>query len=212
MEKQDEHKQFLNGYFLSLYYFSAPLAFILLLFLSNEFVINTLTYSLCSLDIPTCDNHAISLLDFIGWLLITKFILLVSFFTCILSMLVYFITSDTFQVYDSDERKEIVKRSHGAKDYNIFVFVIKIFSLKFSKVLSLFFVSLMVFIVIHSISILIAIIPSIIIMNVFNFDYTYYGVTIDDVVFIITQSFTSLFFISFIARKLLNSSVENMLI
>ena len=74
------------------------------------------------------------------------------------------------------------------------------------------FFSLLLFIVIHIVSLLIAFIPSMIIINIFNFDYTYYGTTIDDVVFIITHSFVSLFVISFVARKLLNTAVEEMLI
>jgi len=212
MEKQDEHKKFIKGYFLSLYYFSVPLAFISLLIFSDAFVIKTLTYNPCSTDTPSCETSAVLLLDFIGWLLITKFTLLVSFFTCTLSLLVYFITGDVFSVYDSNERKDLIKKSHGANDYNIFVFVPKFFSLKLSKAISMLFFSLLLFIVIHIVSLLIAFIPSMIIINIFNFDYAYYGTTIDDVVFIITHSFVSLFVISFVARKLLNTAVEEMLL
>ena len=193
MENQKKHKEMLNGYFLSLYYFSVPLAILGLFIINDTFLIRTLSVSVE-------DEAAISTLIYIGWIGICNLIFLISFFSCFLCMIVYSTT------HDSDELKKIVDKENGVFESNIIIFIVEIFSMKLSSVLTKFFLGLILFIFVAIVGSFIALIPWAIFIRIIDFSFY------DGAVLIIVKSFVFLILSGFIARRLLNSSVEKILV
>ena len=194
MENQKKHKEMLNGYFLSLYYFSVPLAILGLFIINDTFLIRTLSVSVE-------DEAAISTLIYIGWIGICNLIFLISFFSCFICMIVYSST------HDSNDLKKIFDDKNKVIESNIFIFLVAIFSMKLSSVLSKLFLGLILFIFVAIAGTILAFIPWAIFIRIF--DFSYYG---NGAVLIIVKSFVFLILSGFIARKLLNSSVEKILV
>ena len=123
MENKKKLLELQNGYFLSLYYFSVPLAILALLILDDFFLIKTISFSLPD------DEGDILTLKVMGWLGISNFVFLTSFFSCFICMIVYAST------HDSNDLKEIVDEKNKVIESNIFIFLVAIFSMKLSSVL-----------------------------------------------------------------------------
>ena len=193
MENQKKHNEILNGYFLSLYYSSVPLAILGLFIINDTFLIRTLGI--------VDEETAILALVVMGWAGICNLIFLISFFSCFICMIVYSST------HDSNDLKKIFDDKNKVIESNIFIFLVAIFSMKLSSVLSKLFLGLILFIFVAIAGTILAFIPWAIFIRIF--DFSYYG---NGAVLIIVKSFVFLILSGFIARKLLNSSVEKILV